>query len=78
MLSSSESIKCSVCGKMQTAITDPKSGEVICSNCSLVIAEKDLDLANPGRRAFTPEESNQRVRNGAPTSLSRHDKVLLQ
>jgi transcription initiation factor TFIIB len=61
---------------MQTAITDPESGEVICSNCGLVIAEKDLDLANSERRAFTNEESNQRARTGSPTSLSRHDKGL--
>ena len=61
---------------MQTAITDPESGEVICSNCGLVIAEKDPDLANPERRAFTTEESSQRARTGAPTSLSRHDKGL--
>jgi transcription initiation factor TFIIB len=61
---------------MQTAITDPESGEVICSNCGLVIAEKDLDLANPEKRAFTTEESNQRARTGAPTSLSRHDRGL--
>ena len=61
---------------MQTAITDPESGEVVCSNCGLVIAEKDLDLANPERRAFTTEESNQRARTGSPTSLSRHDRGL--
>ncbi|HEV2877686.1 MAG TPA: TFIIB-type zinc ribbon-containing protein, partial [Nitrososphaeraceae archaeon] len=76
MLNSSESIKCSVCGRMYTAITDPESGEEICSNCGLVIAEKDIDLANPERRIFTTEESNQRARIGAPTSLSRHDRGL--
>jgi transcription initiation factor TFIIIB Brf1 subunit/transcription initiation factor TFIIB len=41
---------------MQTAITDPESGEVICSNCGLVIAEKNIDLAKPERRVFTTEE----------------------
>ena len=61
---------------MYTAITDPESGEEICSNCGLVIAEKDIDLANPERRIFTTEESNQRARTGAPTSLSRHDRGL--
>jgi transcription initiation factor TFIIB len=76
MLNSSDSLKCSVCGRMHTSISDPESGEVICGNCGLVIAEKNLDLANPERRAFTTEESNQRVRTGAPTSLSRHDKGL--
>ena len=76
MLNSSESVKCSVCGRMQTAITDPESGEVVCSYCGLVISEKDIDLANPERRAFTTEESDNRVRTGAPTSLSRHDRGL--
>ena len=61
---------------MQTAITDPESGEVICSNCGLVISEKDIDLAKPERRVFTTEESNQRTRTGAPTLLSRHDRGL--
>ena len=42
----------------------------------MVISEKDIDLANPERRAFTTEETNQRTRTGAPTSLSRHDRGL--
>jgi transcription initiation factor TFIIB len=76
MLNSSESVKCSVCGRMHTSITDTESGEVVCSYCGLVISEKNLDVANPERRAFTIEESNQRARTGAPTSLSRHDRGL--
>src|SRR5687767_2597882 len=76
MLNSSESVKCSVCGRMHTSITDPESGEVICSYCGLVIAERNLDLANPERCAFTTEESDKRARTGAPTSLSRHDRGL--
>jgi transcription initiation factor TFIIB len=61
---------------MQTAITDNESGEVICGNCGLVIAEKDIDLHKPERRVFTTEESNQWTRTGAPTLLSRHDRGL--
>jgi transcription initiation factor TFIIB len=61
---------------MHTSISDPESGEVICSSCGWVIAEIDLDLTNPERRAFTTEETNQRSRAGAPTSLSRHDMGL--
>jgi transcription initiation factor TFIIB len=76
MLNSSESIKCSVCGRMHTSITDSESGEVICSYCGMVIAEKDLDLTNPESRAFTTEESDKRARTGAPTPLSRHDRGL--
>ena len=76
MLNSSESIRCSVCGRMHTSISDPESGEVLCSNCGLVIAEKNIDLAKPERRVFTTEESNQRTRTGARTLLSRHDRGL--
>ena len=73
MLNSSESIRCSVCGRMHRPITDPESGEMVCSHCGLVISEKEVDLVNPERRAFTTEETDQRTRTGAPTSLSRHD-----
>ena len=61
---------------MHTSITDPDSGEVLCSYCGLVFAERNLDLANLERRAFTTEESDKRARTGAPTSLSRHDRGL--
>lgn len=59
-MQNSESVKCSVCSRMQMAITDPESGEMICSNCGMVITEKFEDLG----------------RTGAPTLLSRHDKGL--
>jgi transcription initiation factor TFIIB len=61
---------------MHTSISDPESGEVICSSCGWVVAEIELDLTNPERRAFTTEETNLRSRVGAPTSLSRHDMGL--
>lgn len=59
-MQNSESVKCSVCRRTQTAITDPESGEVVCSNCGMVITEKFEELA----------------RTGTPTLLSRHDKGL--
>jgi transcription initiation factor TFIIB len=76
MLNSTESIKCSVCRRMKTAITDPESGEVICSCCGTVISEKILDIANPEWRAFTTEESENKARTGIPISLSQHDMGL--
>ena len=60
----------------RTAIADPDSGEIVCSDCGMVIAETNQDDVNPERRAFTPEEQNVRTITGAPTSLSRHDKGL--
>jgi transcription initiation factor TFIIB len=76
MLDSPESIKCSICGRIRTAIADPDTGEIVCSNCGMVIAETNQDDVNPERRAFTYEEQNARTRTGAPISLSRHDKGL--
>jgi transcription initiation factor TFIIB len=57
-------------------ITDPESGEDICSNCGIVITEKSEDIANPEWRAFTAEEKNDKVRTGAPTSLAKYDRAL--
>ncbi|HTH22646.1 MAG TPA: TFIIB-type zinc ribbon-containing protein [Nitrososphaeraceae archaeon] len=71
------SITCSVCCNDYTdIITDSESGEVVCSNCGMVITEKSEDIANPEWRAFTAEEQNEKVRTGAPTSLARHDRGL--
>lgn len=47
---------------MHTSISDPESGEVLCGYCGLVISEKDIDITNPERRAFTTQETNQRTR----------------
>jgi transcription initiation factor TFIIB len=69
---------CSVCdnNNYTDIITDPESGEVICSNCGIVITEKFEDITNPEWRAFTAEEQNEKVRTGAPTSLAKHDRGL--
>ena len=72
-MQNSESVKCLICGRMQTAIADPESGEVICSRCGMVIAQ---DYANLESLAFTTGDYNQKARTGAPISLSRHDKGL--
>ena len=76
MLDPAESIKCSICGRIRTAIADPDSGEVVCSNCGMVIAETSQDDVSPEIRAFPSEEQNAKTRTGAPSSLSRHDKGL--
>jgi transcription initiation factor TFIIB len=57
-------------------ITDPESGEDICSNCGIVITEKSEDISNPEWRAFTAEEKNSKSRIGTPTSLAKHDRGL--
>jgi transcription initiation factor TFIIB len=71
-------IVCSICGKGKgkTVIIDPESGEIICTNCGMVISDKVQDMSRPEWRAFSAEEVNDRCRTGAPTSLARHDRGL--
>jgi transcription initiation factor TFIIB len=71
-----EALKCSACNKDQTTITDPESGEIICSNCGVVILEGIEDYAHEERRAYSMEELEHRSRTGAPTSLAIHDRGL--
>ena len=48
------SVNCSVCRNNYTdIITDSESGEVVCSNCGIVITDKSEDITNPEWRAFT-------------------------
>jgi transcription initiation factor TFIIB len=57
-------------------VTDPESGEVICSNCGMVVSDKIQDINRPERRAFLSSEEMNKVRTGAPISLARHDMGL--
>ena len=65
-----EALTCSSCNMDQTTITDPDSGEIICSNCDIVILERIEDNIHSERRAYLMEEIDSRSRTGAPTSLS--------
>jgi transcription initiation factor TFIIB len=70
---------CSICNKDDTAITDPESGEIICSNCGVVISERieDDDIHKEKSRAYTTlEEAAKKARTGAPASLARHGRGL--
>lgn len=66
------SIICSTC--KGRPIADPESGELICSNCGLVLSDKATD-SRPEWRTFESETSS-RVRVGAPTSMASHDRGL--
>jgi transcription initiation factor TFIIB len=59
-----------------TIITDPESGEHICSNCGLVLSSEKAQEIGHEWRSFNTEESNDRIRTGIPTSLARHDMGL--
>jgi transcription initiation factor TFIIB len=66
--------RCPECGSYNL-VEDYAMGEVICSDCGLVIRENVLD-DGPEWRAFTRQEKQMRSRVGTPSSLSVHDKGL--
>ena len=43
-------------------------GEIVCSDCGLVIQERSVDLSHSDKRAYTSQEKNQREHTGAPIS----------
>ena len=59
-------------------ITDPESGEIICSNCGLVVSTEKAQDTRPEWRHFDNNSAydNSRIRSGMPTSLARHDMGL--
>jgi transcription initiation factor TFIIB len=68
---------CSICKSNQKTITDPDSGEIICSNCGVVISDKTEQTgAEWLNYASSSDGSNDRSRIGMPTSLARHDMGL--
>src|SRR6266540_6394937 len=79
----SSSLRCSICStkgvKSAIVITDPESGEVICSNCGMVISQ-NIEDTRPEWRSFGSQgegvEGYGKSRTGMPTSLARHDRGL--
>ncbi|MFL6393762.1 MAG: transcription initiation factor IIB family protein, partial [Nitrososphaeraceae archaeon] len=70
-------ILCSICKRSDKIVTDPESGEIICSNCGMVISDKDEDTSHSERRIFSGGQMDEtRARTGAPTSLASHDMGL--
>jgi len=43
-------------------------GEIVCTDCGLVIKERSVDLAHSDKRAYTSQEKSQREHTGAPIS----------
>jgi transcription initiation factor TFIIB len=64
--------------KHSNIITDPESGEYICSNCGLVISAEKVQDTRPEWRTFSTEQTvnDSKVRTGMSTSLARHDMGL--
>ena len=55
--------------------TDTTQGEVVCSDCGLVVEEDGIDRG-PEWRAFDAAEKDEKSRVGAPTTNMMHDKGL--
>src|SRR5437016_718536 len=66
---------CPSCKSDNAIITDPKSGEIICSRCGMVVSDKLLER-RPEWRTFAINETKDRTRTGPPSSLTRHDMGL--
>ena len=65
--------RCPQCGK-RTLVEDSGTGELSCSNCGFVVAEKSIDTG-PEWRSFG-DDSVDRSRAGSPTSITRRDMGL--
>jgi transcription initiation factor TFIIB len=67
---------CAVCNDHLLIITDPDSGETICSKCGMIVLEKIQNINQPEWRAFSNEEHGNKSRTGIPSSLAIHDMGL--
>src|ERR1041385_6705168 len=67
---------CPVCNVHLMMITDPDSGETICSKCGMIVLDKIQNINQPEWRAFSNEEHENRSRTGFPSSLAIHDMGL--
>jgi transcription initiation factor TFIIB len=56
-------------------ITDPESGETICSNCGFVSSDRAQE-SRAEWRTFSSGTNSERVRMGSPISLTQHDMGL--
>ena len=60
----------------KTVITDPESGEIICSNCGMVNSDKIQESDISEWRSFNTIELNDKGRIGTSMTLARHDMGL--
>jgi len=73
-ISLNNSNSCPECGN-KNLISDDARGEIACVVCGLVLDQRLID-SGPEWRAFSSEEASKKVRVGAPTTLTLHDKGL--
>ena len=65
---------CFIC-RSSNVITDPDSGEIVCSKCGMVISDK-IQENRESRTFFNTEQAKDRRRTGMPTSLASADMGL--
>jgi len=70
----SSSDKCQRCNK-GVMLTYSNTGEMFCSKCGFVATDR-VEQEGPEWRSFSKEEGDNRIRTGAPTSLTMHDMGL--
>jgi transcription initiation factor TFIIB len=68
-------VLCPMC-KSNNVITDPDSGEIVCSKCGMVISDKIQETGQESRTFANTERAKDRIRTGMPTSLARSDMGL--
>ena len=66
--------KCPNCGR-RSLVEDSNTGELSCSNCGLVVSEKEVDRRQEWR-SFSDEPSKDNSRTGAPLSITYRDMGL--
>ncbi len=67
--------KCPECGNAKLT-RDYEKGEVVCTNCGLIVAE-NIEDHRPEWRAFDSEQREKRARGGAPIKFMRPNKGLV-
>ena len=72
--SKEEGSECPECGTEQF-IQSPDRGELVCSDCGLVVDDDAIDYG-PEWRAFSHQERQEKSRVGAPTTETMHDRGL--
>jgi len=68
-------VVCSNC-KSNKVITDPDSGELVCSKCGMVISDKIQETRQESHTFLNTEKPKDRRRTGMPTTLASHDMGL--
>lgn len=64
---------CDECGGDLTR--DETAGEVVCSDCGLIVSEELVDQG-PEWRAYNKKERDEKARTGSPLTELRHDRGL--